>query len=226
MVAKPMGAFELAGDRAREWFAFEGWSGTSINAVTGGADLQDLPLPLLLVVAGALGVGSGCSRPARRARRRAAGGDRAGVRRRVGRRSTRGGPGTSRGRCGRPGPSTPGRTRATRHLAAEDGPLYAFIEKVTAKLPAAAGAGVHVRRRALLPRPRRVSPLSAQRLLRAYRNTLPATSLLRPGDYVVVWQRRGVQYDASARKLRWDGQEPLTADALLVEPGGALFVIR
>ncbi len=54
-----------------------------------------------------------------------------------------------------------------RHLAAEDAPLFQFIEAVRAKLPAGARARVHERRRALLPRPRRVSPLSAQRLLRA-----------------------------------------------------------
>ena len=33
-------------DRIGEWLAFEGWTGTSINTVTGGADVQGLPLPL------------------------------------------------------------------------------------------------------------------------------------------------------------------------------------
>jgi len=32
-----------------------------------------------------------------------------------------------------------------RHLAAEDGPLYAFIEKVRAKLPTDARSGIHGR---------------------------------------------------------------------------------
>ena len=54
-----------------------------------------------------------------------------------------------------------------KHLAAEDGPLFEFIEKVRAKLPPTAGARVHGRRRALFPRPRRLSPLSVQRLLRS-----------------------------------------------------------
>ena len=46
--AKPMGAVEILRDRAGEWFALEGWTGTSINTVTGGADVQGLPLPLLV----------------------------------------------------------------------------------------------------------------------------------------------------------------------------------
>ena len=45
VIVKPTGAVELLKDRAGEWLAFEGWSGTSINAVAGGADLQDLPFP-------------------------------------------------------------------------------------------------------------------------------------------------------------------------------------
>jgi hypothetical protein len=37
VIAKPMGALELLVDRFREWTAFEGWSGTSINTLSGGA---------------------------------------------------------------------------------------------------------------------------------------------------------------------------------------------
>jgi hypothetical protein len=52
--AKPLGALEIVRDRAGEWFALEGWTGTSINTVTGGADVQGLPLPLLIACAVAL----------------------------------------------------------------------------------------------------------------------------------------------------------------------------
>ena len=54
-----------------------------------------------------------------------------------------------------------------KHLAAEDGALFEFIEKVRAKLPAAPARVFMVGGGPLLPRPRRVSPLSAQRLLRS-----------------------------------------------------------
>jgi hypothetical protein len=46
--ARPMGIFDIAADRLGEWTAFESISGTSINAITGGANVQDLPLPVLL----------------------------------------------------------------------------------------------------------------------------------------------------------------------------------
>ena len=226
MVAKPMGALELAGDRAREWFAFEGWSGTSINAVTGGADLQDLPLPLLLVVAGIVGVGSWLLLARRGARAAALPVAIAlvfvaawtvldarwawNLVRQV----------------GETGAQYAGKDARERRLAAEDGPLYAFIERVGARLPAPP-ARVFMFADAHYFRGRGAYHLYPHNVFfEPYRNTLPATTLLRPGDYVVVWQRRGVQYDAAARKLRWDGHPPLTADALLVEPGGALFVIR
>jgi len=48
VAAKPLGAIEIAGDRVREWFKFEGFPGTSIDSVTGGDDVQDLPMPVLL----------------------------------------------------------------------------------------------------------------------------------------------------------------------------------
>ncbi len=52
--AKPLGAGEVLSDRAHEWMAFESWRGSSINTVMGGADFQELPLPLLLAAATAL----------------------------------------------------------------------------------------------------------------------------------------------------------------------------
>ena len=54
VAAKPSGAIGILQDRAREWLAFERWSGTSINTITGGDDVQSLPLPLLLAVSIAL----------------------------------------------------------------------------------------------------------------------------------------------------------------------------
>ena len=54
VTASPLGAFDLLRDRMHEWLAIETWSGTSINTVTGGADVQSLPLPVLLAVAATL----------------------------------------------------------------------------------------------------------------------------------------------------------------------------
>ena len=55
---------------------------------------------------------------------------------------------------------------------------------------------------------------------------MPAPNSLRPGDYLVVYQRRGVQFDSAQQKLRWDGGEPVSAELLLAEGGGAAFRIR
>jgi hypothetical protein len=54
---------------------------------------------------------------------------------------------------------------------------------------------------------------------------MPPASALRPGDYVVVFQRRGVQFNAATRSLRWEGQPPVQAELLLVEGGAAMFKV-
>jgi hypothetical protein len=58
-----------------------------------------------------------------------------------------------------------------------------------------------------------------------FRNTVPQASSLRAGDYVLAYQRRGVQYNADEKKLRFEGGEPVSAEAVLVEPGAVLFRI-
>ncbi len=50
VAVRPGGAVGQLRDLLREWLTFERWSGTSINTVTGGADVQEVPLPTLLVV--------------------------------------------------------------------------------------------------------------------------------------------------------------------------------
>jgi len=44
VIAKPAGALDTLRDRAREWMAPEPWTGSSINTVAGGSDVQRLPL--------------------------------------------------------------------------------------------------------------------------------------------------------------------------------------
>ena len=111
-------------------------------------------------------------------------------------------------------------------MAAEDGPLFEFIEKVRAKLP---------------PPPARVFMVAEAHYFRgrgAYHlyphnvyfnpwvNEIPPAAMMRPGDYVVVYHRRGIQFDAAKGLLRWDGGLPIPAETLVVEPGAALFRIR
>ena len=49
---------------------------------------------------------------------------------------------------------------------------------------------------------------------------------MRSGDYLVVYQRRGVQYDPETERLRWNGSAPIAAELIVREPGAALFRIR
>jgi len=227
VAARPMTAAQVLGDRGSEWLAFEPWNGTSINTLTGGADAQDLPLPVLLaaVVAVAALAYAALARWKPGALRPAQGTVIAAyfvaawlvldarwqwnlVR-----------------QVERTYHQYAGKSWEERHLAAEDGPLFAFIEKVRAKLP---------------PPPVRVFVVADAHYFRdrgAYHlypynvyfdpwyNTTPPSSAVHPGDYLVVYQRRGVYYNAPQQSLRWDDSPPVKAELVLLDGAGSLFRI-
>jgi hypothetical protein len=223
--AEPVSAGAVLGLRAREWMTQEVWSGTSINTVVGGAEVPALPLPLLLGLAtvlatavsllvGALRAGSiGPAFPAavaaiffvswmvldarwqwNLARQVRATSD-----------------------------QFAGKSWHEKHLASDDGELFAFSEKVRAKLPTSP-VRVFVLADADYFRGRAAYYLYPHNV---YFNhwVVPAASV-RPNDYFVVFQRHNIQYDDRAHLLRWDGGPPVAADQLLSEPGAALFRIR
>ena len=57
-------------------------------------------------------------------------------------------------------------------------------------------------------------------------NELQWADQLRPGDWLLVYQQRGIQYDASRQMLRWETGRTTSAEVKLIEPGAALFRIR
>jgi hypothetical protein len=59
-----------------------------------------------------------------------------------------------------------------------------------------------------------------------WRNTMPPASALRSGDYLIAYQRKGVQYDPTQQRLRWDGGQPVAAELLFADAGAALFRIH
>jgi hypothetical protein len=225
--AKTMSPREVLGDRVREWFKFEPWNGSSINTLIGGADTQDLPMSFTFAVVvafaalvyfalarwrpqwvgvwrpaiiGAMFLGAWLAIDARWLWNLA---------RQVGV--------TAELYAGKPW--------RERHLVAEDAAVFAFIEKVRTKLP---------------PPPARVFVVGDEHYLRdrsayhlypynvffdPWKNTMPPQSAVRSGDFMVVYQRRGVQYDAAQQRLRWDGGAPVAATLLLVDSGAALFRI-
>jgi hypothetical protein len=225
--AKTMSAPEVLGDRIGEWFTFEPWNGASINTVLGGADVQDLPMPFTFavivglaaliyaglarwwpqwvgrsggVIIGGLFVAAWFALDARwqsnLARQVAVTAE-----------------------------LYAGKSWHERHLAADDRMVFAFIEKVRAKLPAP---------------PVRVFMVADEHYYRdrgayhlypynvffsPWQNAMPPVSAVRPGDYFVVYQRKGVQYDAATQRLRWDGGPAVSAELLFTESGAALFRI-
>jgi hypothetical protein len=225
VAAKPGGAIGQLVDRFREWVAFERWSGSSINTITGGAEVQELPLPTLLFVAALAALGIWFAL-AWRGRRLAAFPAVVALlflgawalldtqwtanlaRQLVDTRAQYG-----------------GKDWRERHLAAEDAPLFAFIEKARAKMPATP-VRVFVVADAAYFRGRGAYHLYPHNVwFDPVRNTLPHPSTLRPGDYVLVYHRRGLQYNPDEKKMRIEGGEPVSAEAVLVEPGAVLLKV-
>jgi hypothetical protein len=224
---KPESALQLVADRVREWFAYERWSGTSINAVTGGAPAQSLPMPVpvaLAMLVGALllallhrfaparwpvSIVTGAALvflvawasldlrwSANLARQVAETVDRFG-----------------------------GKSDEDRRLAAEDAELAAFVERARAAMPAdpqrvfVLAEAHYFRGRAawhLLPHRAWWAPVS---------NDPPQEHQLRTGDYVLVWQRPGVQYDAPRKFVRFDNGVERPARMVMNARGAALIEI-
>ena len=218
---------QLAG-RVRDWTTFESWNGASINTVVGGADLQELPLPVLLGLALVLAVGASVALARWRPRWIGAGLPLAlivvfvaawlvldarwqwNLARQV--------VVTAK--------TYAGRDWREKHIAAEDGPLFEFIEKARAKMPSTP-TRVFMVAEAHYFRGRGAYHLYPHNVyFDPFINTIPPASAMRSGDYIVVYHRRGIQFDAAQGMLRWDGGPPLAAESLLVEPGAALFRVR
>jgi len=225
VTAKPMGVAGTVAEIWTEWIGFERFSGVSINTVTGGAEVQQLPLPVLLavvvvlataiwfvwfvrrrataqlpVVIVALFVAAWTLLDARWMWNLA---------RQVRETAT----------------LYAGKDWRERRLAAEDGPLFAFIEKARALMPSKpvrvfmfADANYFRGRGAYHLYPHNV-------YFDPWQNNLPQEEALHTGDYVIVYQRRGIQYNAAEKRLRWQDGTPLNAELLLAEHGGAVFRI-
>lgn len=229
--AKPMTPGQVATDRESEWLSYEPWNGASINTIAGGAYAQDLPLPVLLaaiVIVGALLYAAlaqwtpglvGRFRPVVIAAGFLAAWLVLDAR--------------WQWNLARQAGSTieqyAGKNWRERHLAADDGRLFAFIEDVRAKLPPPVEAA---------PRVFMVADTHYFRDRGAYHlypynvyfdpahDTIPPASTLRPGDYLVVYGHEALEYDAVREGLRWGANESVAAERLLGGPGAALYRIR
>lgn len=227
VAAKPQTPPQVLGDRIHEWFAFEPWNGASINNLVGGAPSMDLPLPVLVAAVTLCAIlafaGLGLWWPALRPWLATVGAvlflagwlvldlrwqwnllQQVNITRQ----------------------QYAGKSWRERHLAAEDGPLFAFIEKVRSKLPPPP-ARVFMAANADYFRDRGAYHLYPYNVFfDPWLDTMPPPSALRPGDYLVVYQRKGVEYNAALGRLRWDGLAPVSAELMFVDSGAALFRIE
>lgn len=228
VIAKPAGAIETLRDRAREWTMPEPWTGASINTVAGGSDAQRLPLPLLLAAVIALF------------------GLIVWLLLRTRSRDWRGGVASAvvavalvawfaldarwtvnlLQQARATALQFAGKDTNEKLLAGQDRDLFAFIEKARAELPQQP-ARVFVVADADFFRGRAAYHLYPHNVwYEPYRNALPPADRLHAGDWLVVYQRRGVAYDAAKKSLRWDGDVTVPAELKLLDHGGALFVVR
>ena len=227
VTAKPMGAIELLGDRLREWFAFEGWNGASVNVLVGGADRQDLPLPALaaavVALACALVLGLRYVRPDLVVHLGAA----------VGAIVVAGWLAIDLRwavNLGRLVAATlhtyGGKTERDKQFASPDSAVYEFVTQAREAMP---------------PEPQRVwiatdAPYFNGRA--AYRmyphnvhfdprgRSMPEPSWIKPGDWILVFNRRGVAFNPAKGVLQWDGKQDLPAELKASGTGAALFRFR
>ena len=224
VVASPMGVAQVLRARLGEWLAFEGWTGTSINTIVGGADVQDFPMPWMLAIAITLAVllamGLGWRRigPARSA---AAGLAACAI---VASflLDTRWTLALVR-QSAITGATYGGKDNAARHAAAEDGELYAFVQQARKLMPDAP-VRVFVAAEAHYFRGRAAYHLYPENVYFDPRSdTVAPASAMHAGDWLLVYRRPGIQYDRALQTLRWDGGQTHKAELKLVAPGAALF---
>jgi hypothetical protein len=119
-----------------------------------------------------------------------------------------------------------GKTSREKHLYTEDATLFDFVDRARKVMPA---------------QPVRVFLASDENYFRgraAYhmyphsvyfdprKNDLEWTSSLHSGDWVLVYQQRGIQYDPGKEMLKWPSGQTTAAELKLSVPGGALFLVR
>ena len=228
VTAKPMGMTGVVRDRLDEWFAFERWNGASINTIAGGEDYQPLPLPVLLALVVAVsGIVVFAIRRFRPNAFRAATPAIVAAFFLVGwllldARWTWNLLRQERDTATR----YAGKDVREKHLANEDGALFAFIAKAREVLPHTP-ARIFIASDADYFRGRAAYHLYPHRVFFDPRsNALPPARDMHAGDWLLVYQQRGIQFDRSQGKVRWDGGQIVDAELKLVEPGAALFLIR
>ena len=116
-----------------------------------------------------------------------------------------------------------GKSWEEKHLAAEDGPLFYFMQQIRAKLP---------------PGQHRVFLFADDEYIRgrgAYHlypfNVLGGRDLLpsgqfKPGDFIVILGKDEVKFDTAQRLLKWGKDQQLGAELVLLAENNVLLRVR
>lgn len=116
-----------------------------------------------------------------------------------------------------------GKSWEAKRLVAEDGHLFAFMREAAAKL-GDAPAHVFVFADEEFERVRGAYHLYPRNVtVQPKRQSLLPASTFKPGDVLVVYRKRGVDYNAAEKTLRWDGSQAVKADLVHASGGSAVF---
>jgi hypothetical protein len=112
-----------------------------------------------------------------------------------------------------------GKSWEGKHLAAEDGALFDFMQQAKAKLPAASGRILYFSDDNFL-RGRGAYHLYPRNVLAS--NDLPKAAQFRAGDTIVLYAKKSVKYYPARQVLAWDDQS-LPVETLMLAAGNAVF---
>lgn len=217
---EPVSVGSVIGDIVRGWNAFERWDGRSINVLFGGRDEQRAWMPPLVFAASVVAAIAVIVVARRRGRRAEAsaivvafvvGWLALDVRWQVNQFEQ------ARATIAEFG----GKTWEQKHLAMEDGDLFRFVQAARAKLPDQP-VRIFVNSDLEYFRRRAGYHLYPHNVL-AYSWGEP--SQLKPGEYLLLYQKADVGFAPAAEELRWANGRLLDAKPLLVQRGAGLFLV-
>ena len=115
-----------------------------------------------------------------------------------------------------------GKSWEEKHLAAEDGALFHFMQQAKAKLPASSGRILYFSDDSFL-RGKGAYHLLPHNVLAS--NALPRSTQFKAGDTIVLYAKTNVKYHTARQMLAWDDQT-LPAEMLMFASGNAVLRVR
>ncbi len=116
-----------------------------------------------------------------------------------------------------------GKSWEDKRLAAEDGELFAFMREAKAKI-GDKPAHVYVFSDQEFDRVRGAYHLYPKNVsVQPRRQSLLPAATYKAGDVLVLYRKRGVEYNTAEKRLRWEGTQVIAADLVYFHRGGAVF---